>query len=112
MLQYHKDGAFESLDRNFACIIGAFITAHSRVMLHEAINLLDLKGCTIAYTDTDSLLPLRNVLLKNPLNQHNIKIGSWNNELPADKEIIKATLVGPKNYFVLLKDKKTGNLIM
>jgi len=102
MLQYHKDGSFETLNRTFSCIIGAFITAHYRVVLHEAINLLDLTGCIIAYTDTDSLVNLRNSLVANPVNIHNSKIGSWKNELPKNLEIIRATFVGPKNYCLLL----------
>jgi hypothetical protein len=112
MVQYHTDGAFEPLDRNFSCIIGAFITAHSRVVLHKAINVLDLRGCIITYTDTDALLYLRRMFMANPLpNIHSTKIGGWKNEMP-DSKIVRATFVGPKNYCLVQKHNSSRNKML
>ena len=38
MLQYHKRGAYEAVDRNFNCVLGGHVTAYSRIVLHKSIE--------------------------------------------------------------------------
>ena len=79
-VQYHTDGAFELADRKFSCILGAFVTAHARVLLHKAIDCVDLKNGIVAYTDTDSLYYIQQIIMRYLINNiHDTKLGDWKN---------------------------------
>ena len=105
-VQYHTDGAFEPADRNFSCILGAFVTAHARVLLHKAIDCIDLKNGLVTYTDTDSLYYIQKMLPRYLIeNIHDTKLGDWKNEI-VNQQIIRAIFVGSKNKGVRLQNLK------
>ena len=104
-VQYHTDGAFETLDRNFSCILGAFVTAYARVILHKAIDCLDLANCLIAYCDTDSLYAVFNKIkhvIARLIKAHDTRLGHWKNEL-SSRQVTQSVSAGPKNYAMMMK---------
>ena len=112
MIQYHKKGEYEKLNRNFSCIIGAFITSHARIELHKTIVALHRGNCILLYVDTDSVMYMLKNGATNPLcNIHSMRLGAWKNELKPNEKIEKAVFVGPKNYVLHISSLKNGKRV-
>lgn len=91
--------------KNTNCIIGAYIVALSRQIMHQHMIDLELVGAQLMYTDTDCLIFSLKKWLKNPLPISNC-FGDFKFEIEEKFEIQSYYSLGPKNFSILYKDNK------
>ena len=58
-IKIKKKQGFEKINRKGNTVIGSFITAHSRMVMMDAINKILKSGQIPLYTDTDSIILAR-----------------------------------------------------
>ena len=83
-----------------------FTTSAARVKLYEAMQkVVNTPGCTLLYTDTDSLI------YEAPEDNNPLELGNYLGELTDEckgYELTEFYCAGPKQYLLVMKDKRTG----
>ena len=106
VIDYRKKKPFIKEHDTSSVGMSLFTTAAARVRLFEAMAKVEDSGCKLLYTDTDSLIFAVPEGKENPLKTGKL-LGELTDEYP-DEEIVEYYSPGPKQYMLILQDKK-GN---
>jgi hypothetical protein len=93
LVNYEEELDFVEADEFGNVIIAAYVTAHARLKLYEALELL---GDRVLYFDTDSCIYINRLGQQQPKIEGD-RLGAWTDEHPEDK-ILSFASGGPKNY--------------
>jgi hypothetical protein len=99
LVNYEEDLNFVQGDEFGNVIIAAYVTAHARLKLYEALELL---GDRVLYFDTDSCIYIDRPGQPHPVIEGD-RLGAWTDEHPENK-ILSFASGGPKNYGYQYRD--------
>jgi hypothetical protein len=99
LVNYEEELDFVEADTFGNVIIAAYVTAHARLKLYEALELL---GDRVLYFDTDSCIYIDRPGQPHPVIEGD-RLGAWTDEHPENK-ILSFASGGPKNYGYQYRD--------
>lgn len=90
--------------RRSQLVIGAWITAESRIDMHKCMMDLLSSGCELLAHDTDNIMYLIEKNQKTPL-KLSYAFGGFKSELPPDQNVIEFSSIAKKSVCLKMRDK-------
>jgi hypothetical protein len=103
VVEYENNSTDPNLKGNV--FIGAEITAHARIIIHDHLKLLQAKGIQVYAVDTDCLFYSVPDDVQDPLVFSDC-IGDYKYVIPKECQIMSYHALGCRNYSILYKDEK------